>query len=149
MHLKTGFNKSCIGAGATLMLSLLTCLAFAEDSEVQEGVAENVAQQETQLNSESETSIAEIVVIAPFPDGPLSLDPSYDDLLKERIRKEVEILMRDSEAEDWRAEIADETDSRIKFGYDARAEYRIRNEVELTPDINEIVKPATVFRIEF
>ena len=99
--------------------------------------------------SKSETSIENIVVIAPFPDGPLSLDPSYDELLKARIRKEIEILMRESEAEDWRAEFTEENDSRIKFGYNPSDEYRIRNEVELSPDINEIVKPATVFRLQF
>lgn len=153
MSVKTGFNKSYIGAGAALALSLLTCLAVAQDAVVEavleEDSEENIAEEVSKDDSQSETSIEEIMVLAPFPDGPLSLDPFYDDPLNARIRKEIELLMADPEAEDWRAELAEETDARIKFGYDPRDEYRLRNEIELNPQLNGTVKPATILRFEF
>ncbi|MFK8053855.1 MAG: hypothetical protein AB8F65_12885 [Woeseiaceae bacterium] len=144
------FERVSAKFAISLMLSLLACLAFAQDTENADAdVDESVTEEASPDNTVNDSIIQEIVVLAPFPDGPLSLDPFYDDPLNIRVRREVESLMRDPEAEDWRTELAEETESRVKLGYDPRDEYQFRNKIELDPQLNGTVKPATVLRIEF
>ncbi len=50
---------------------------------------------------------------------------------------------------EWRTSATVESPSRIKWGYDPRDDYKMRNEMDLT-DLNfEQTKPATLFRLEF
>lgn len=129
-----------------VLLSALAVLSVAQEAE--DTVNELNAVDEADSGNET-SAIDEVVVIAPWPGGPRRLDPLYEDPLKERIRREIELLMQDQEESAWRAEFADEKESRIKLGYDPRDEYRLRNELDLNPPPSETAKPATLIRIGF
>jgi len=50
---------------------------------------------------------------------------------------------------EWRKSAVVKSPSRIKWGYDPRDDYKMRNEMDLL-DLNwEQTKPATLFRLEF
>ena len=91
----------------------------------------------------------EIVVIAPKPGSRRRLDEVYEDPLKARILKELYEMRADQEESEWRQKLAEESDSRIRLGYDPRDEYRLRNEMDLTDLPMDNNKPATLFRIGF
>ncbi len=50
---------------------------------------------------------------------------------------------------EWRKSAAVENPPRIKWGYDPRDDYRMRNEMDLLDLDWEKTKPATLFRLEF
>lgn len=133
---------------AAVLLSAVAVLGIAQESEEAATASETDTASEAD-NVDASAALDEVVVIAPWPGGPRSLDPLYEDSLKERIKREVDLLMQDQEESEWRAEFADEKESRIKLGYDPRDEYRLRNELDLNPPPSETAKPATLIRIGF
>ena len=130
-------------------IALLCGVAFAQDSEQEtEGVDIDSAVEAAREDAINDV-VEEVIVVAPPPGGRRRLDDIYIDPLKERIMKDLEDAYADREESAWRAELAEENDSRIKLGYDPRDEYRLRNEMDLTDLPSDINKPATVFRIGF
>lgn len=134
-------------------VALLCSVAFAQDAaeETEDADLDRAieAAREQAINDVVEDVIEEVIVVAPPPGGRRRLDSIYVDPLKERIMKDLEDAYADREESAWRAELAEQNDSRIKLGYDPRDEYRLRNEMDLTDLPSDINKPATLFRIGF
>lgn len=128
---------------------LLCAAAFAQDAEQESDAADLASAAESAREEAINDVVEEVIVVAPPPGGRRRLDSIYIDPLKERIMKDLEDAYADREESAWRAELAEENDSRIKLGYDPRDEYRLRNEMDLTDLPSDINKPATVFRIGF
>lgn len=112
------------------------------------GVAAFAQQADEEPADESE-AVDEIIVVAPKPGSRRRVDKEYEDPTRARLLKEhyeMEVL---EEEYDWRKSAAVESPSRIKWGYDPRDDYKMRNEMDLL-DLNwEQTKPATLFRLEF
>ena len=107
------------------------------------------AQQETV--AEGDQPIDEIVVVGNKAGDPIDLDARYEEQLRARI---VADYLRQQEVEDeeqWRKSLptAVEGGGRIKWGYDAQAESRMRREVALTDLPTDTVKPATLISVSF
>ena len=125
------------GAAAALV-ALFGVAAFAQQ-----------ADEEPADESEADESIEEIIVIAPKPGSRRRVDKEYEDPTRARLLKELYELEALEEEYEWRKSAAVESPSRIKWGYDPRDDYKMRNEMDLT-DLNfEQTKPATLFRLEF
>lgn len=122
--------------GAVTALLLLSC-----------GYA--LAQEAAEEPAADDEEMEEIVVIAPKPGARRRVDAVYEDPLKARILKELYEMRADQEESEWRERLAEESDSRIKLGYDPRDEYHLRNEMDLNDLPSENMKPATLFRIGF
>ena len=138
---RTGFFAASI--------ALLCAAAFAQDAEQETDASDRATAAESAREEAINDVVEEVIVVAPPPGGRRRLDSIYVDPLKERIMKDLEDAYADREESAWRAELAEENDSRIKLGYDPRDEYRLRNEMDLTDLPSDINKPATVFRIGF
>ena len=125
------------GAAAALV-ALFGATAFAQQ-----------ADEEPADESEAVESIEEIIVIAPKPGSRRRVDKEYEDPTRARLLKELYELEVLEEEYEWRTSATVESPSRIKWGYDPRDDYKMRNEMDLT-DLNfEQTKPATLFRLEF
>jgi len=107
------------------------------------------AQQADEQPADESEAVDEIIVVAPKPGSRRRVDKEYEDPTRARLLKEhyeMEVL---EEEYDWRKSAAVESPSRIKWGYDPRDDYKMRNEMDLL-DLNwEQTKPATLFRLEF
>lgn len=123
---------------AAALVALFGAAAFAQQ-----------ADEEPADESEAVEAIDEIIVVAPKPGGRRRVDKDYEDPTRARLLKEhyeMEVLEEEYE---WRKSAAVESPSRIKWGYDPRDDYKMRNEMDLL-DLNwEQTKPATLFRLEF
>jgi len=112
------------------------------------GVAAFAQQADEEPADESE-AIDEIIVVAPKPGSRRRVDKEYEDPTRARLLKEhyeMEVLEEEYE---WRTSATVDSPSRIKWGYDPRDDYKMRNEMDLL-DLNwEQTKPATLFRLEF
>ena len=137
MSVMRSFAVYKLGAAAALV-ALFGAAAFAQQ-----------ADEEPADDSEAVESIDEIIVVAPKPGSRRRVDKEYEDPTRARLLKEhyeMEVL---EEEYDWRNSAAVESPSRIKWGYDPRDDYKMRNEMDLL-DLNwEQTKPATLFRLEF
>lgn len=98
----------------------------------------------------SEEIIEEIVVRAAKPGGKIDLDARYEEIMRARLIVEFERLQVLEQEYEWRSsEFDDDNSSRIKWGYDARDELRMRRDTKLTDLPIDDTKPATLFRFEF
>ena len=112
------------------------------------GVAAFAQQADEEPAYESE-AVDEIIVVAPKPGSRRRVDKEYEDPTRARLLKELYELEVLEEEYEWRKSAAVESPSRIKWGYDPREDYKMRNEMDLQ-DMNwEQTKPATLFRLEF
>ncbi len=93
--------------------------------------------------------IEEIIVIAPKPGDRRRVDQEYEDPVRAKLLKDFYEMQEDKEEFEWRKSAAAESPSRIKWGYDPRDEYRMRNEMALQELPSERTKPATLFRFKF
>ena len=93
--------------------------------------------------------IEEIIVIAPKPGDRRRVDQEYEDPVRAKLLKDFYEMQEDKEEFEWRKSAAAESPSRIKWGYDSRDEYRMRNEMALQELPSERTKPATLFRFKF
>ncbi len=125
------------GAAAALV-ALFGVAAFAQQ-----------ADEEPADESEAVEAVDEIIVVAPKPGSRKRVDKEYEDPTRARLLKELYELEVLEEEYEWRTSATVESPSRIKWGYDPRDDYKMRNEMDLT-DLNfEQTKPATLFRLEF
>ena len=112
------------------------------------GVAAFAQQADEEPADESE-AVDEIIVVAPKPGSRRRVDKEYEDPTRARLLKEhyeMEVLEEEYE---WRTSATVDSPSRIKWGYDPRDDYKMRNEMDLL-DLNwEQTKPATLLRLEF
>jgi hypothetical protein len=123
---------------AAALVALFGVAAFAQQ-----------ADEEPADESEAVEDIEEIIVVAPKPGSRRRVDKEYEDPTRARLLKELYELEALEEEYEWRKSAAVESPSRIKWGYDPRDDYKMRNEMDLT-DLNfEQTKPATLFRLEF
>lgn len=93
----------------------------------------------------------EIVVVGNKSGDPIDVEARYEEQLRERI---VADYLRQQSLEDeerWRKTLptAVEGQGRIRWGYDAQAEARVRRDMALTDLPTDTVKPATVISISF
>jgi hypothetical protein len=96
--------------------------------------------------------IDEIIVYGGERNDPVDVDALYEDLLRERILKDIERLRVLEEDYKWRSpkpSALATTPPRITWGYDPRDESRMRQDTSLTDLPIDDTKPATIFRIDF
>jgi len=137
MSVVRSFAVYKFGAAAALV-ALFGVAAFAQQ-----------ADEEPVDESEAVEELEEIIVVAPKPGSRRRVDMEYEDPTRARLLKELYELEALEEEYEWRKSAAVESPSRIKWGYDPRDDYKMRNEMDLT-DLNfEQTKPATLFRLEF
>ena len=137
MSVMRSFAVYKFGAAAALV-AFFGAAAFAQQ-----------ADEEPADESEAVELIEEIIVVAPKPGSRRRVDKEYEDPTRARLLKELYELEVLEEEYEWRTSATVESPSRIKWGYDPRDDYKMRNEMDLT-DLNfEQTKPATLFRLEF
>ena len=109
-----------------------------------------LADEEAESSEDGEEVTQEIVVYANKPGDKIDVDARYEELLRSILTKELERIRVLEEEYEWRASEFDGKNSpRIKWGYDPRAELRMRRDTELTDLPMDETKPATLFRFEF
>ena len=107
------------------------------------------AQETDEEPADEREPIEEIIVIAPKPGDRRRVDQEYEDPVRAKLLKDFYKMQEDKEEFEWRKSAAAESPSRIKWGYDPRDEYRMRNEIALQELPSERTKPATLFRFKF
>jgi hypothetical protein len=96
--------------------------------------------------------IDEIIVYGGERNDPVDVDALYEDLLRERILKDIErlrVLEEDYKLRSPKPSALATTPPRITWGYDPRDESRMRQDTSLTDLPIDDTKPATIFRIDF
>ena len=134
--IRRAFLKRVIGTG-----SLVAIFVFA-------GTAAR-AQQDTE--AQEQEPIEEIVVIGNKDGDPIDLEARYEEQLRARIVADYLRQQTDEEEEQWRKSLRTSVEGpgRIRWGYDAQAESRVRRETALTDLPTDTVKPATVISVRF
>jgi hypothetical protein len=114
-----------------------------------------LAEEEDQASAEDTEAaeeIDEIIVYGGQRDDPVDVDALYEDLLRERILKDMERLRVLEDDYKWRSPKKSAlvtTPPRITWGYDPRDESRMRQDTSLTDLPTDDTKPATIFRFDF
>lgn len=102
----------------------------------------------------ADPAIEEVIVYAYKPGDEIDMDARYEDLFRTRAAAELDRLEILEDEYQWRVAMSeDESDSRIKWGYNPEADMAMRRNsldaalTELPTD--ERMKPATLFRAQF
>lgn len=98
---------------------------------------------------EDEEVIEEITVSGRKPGSRRRVDEEYEDPVRAQLLKDFYAMQEDQEEYAWRAAAAEESSSRVSWGYNPQEEYRMRNQMALQDLPSERTKPATLFRVEF
>jgi len=125
-------------------ITFLDRLALAEEEE-------QAPADDTEATEATE-EFDEIIVYGGQRDEPIDIDALYEDLLRQRILKDMERLRVLNDDYKWRSATAapvGTTPPRISWGYDPRDESRMRQDTSLTDLPIDDTKPATIFRIDF
>lgn len=93
--------------------------------------------------------IEEIIVVEPKPGSRRQVDREYEDPVRAKLLKDFYRMQELEEEFEWRTSAAEESPSRIEWGYDPRDDYRMRNEMALQELPSEKNKPASLFRFKF
>ena len=104
---------------------------------------------ETESDVEAESDMEEIVVIGEKPGDRRGLEVPYEDLMRERLLRELEAQRELEEEFEWRRGPRVEDPSRIRLGYRPQDADRDQRDTSLTDLPMENQKPATLFRFEF
>ena len=109
------------------------------------------AQQDTEANTQEQDPMEEIVVVGNKSGDPVDLEAKYEQQLRDRIVADYLRQQTVEDEEQWRKSLPTSVDGpgRIRWGYDAQAESRVRREMALTDLPTDTVKPATVISIRF
>ena len=107
------------------------------------------AQQAEEAPADESEAVDEITVVAPKPGGRRQVDKEYEDPTRARLLKELYEMQAIEEEYEWRKSAAVKNPPRIKWGYDPRDDYQMRNEMDLQDLDWEKTKPATLFRLQF
>jgi len=135
MHVsrKSRFTKAAI-AGAILLCAHAGLLADEKAGPSEDG----------------EEAIEEIVVRVYKSGDRIDINARYEELLRLRVKKDLTRMRVLEEEYEWRISESDvKSPSRIKWGYDARAELRMRRDTKITDLPIDDTKPATLFRFQF
>jgi hypothetical protein len=92
------------------------------------------------------------VIVGPQGESMFELEMQRQAALQEAIFAEARMRERREQEIAWRQADPDlqNTESRIKWGYSAQAEQRMRNDMDEMYDLPiDQVKPASIFRVEF
>lgn len=111
------------------------------------------AQEDADADDEQDPPPLDEIVVTGERDGDQkALDPRSPEALRQQVFAEFRQMREEREQEDFRASlpeaVADES-GRVKWGYDARAELRMRRETALAEIDYDNTRPATLFRVEF
>lgn len=133
---------------AVAISAVIAVPVFAQDAEQEpaDDVAEDAA--ETAETTEME-EMEEIIVVSPRPGSRRRVDADYQDPARAKLLKDFYRMRELEEEYEWRKSAATDSSSRIKWGYDPRDEYRMRNDTDMQDLHWEKDKPATMFRVEF
>ncbi len=127
-------------SAAAITAAMLLCagLALAQDEAVV--VDEQAATEE----------IEEIIVYA-RPSEKIDMDARYEELFRSRASIELSRLEVLDEEYEWRVSMSEnQSESRIKWGYDPEAEQAMRSDPEISNrGVDTYGKPATLFRATF
>lgn len=126
----------------TAAILIYTSVALSQDEQVEDAT------------DETDEPIEEVVVYAYKPGDEIDLDARYEELFRTRAAAELDRLDVLDEEYEWRVamsedESEDESESRIKWGYNPEAEMSMRRDTSLTDLPTDQVKPATLFRVQF
>ena len=93
----------------------------------------------------------EIVVTPGRPGDSISVQTKYDELLRNRLLKDIDTRRALEEEYEWRKSDTANVDGpvRIRWGYDARDDLKLREEADLAKHEYDVVRPATIFSVEF
>ena len=108
-----------------------------------------IAQEADDKPADESEDIEEIIVVEPKPGSRRRVDREYEDPTRAKLLKDFYEMQADEEEYEWRKAAAEDNPSRIKWGYDPRDEYQMRNKMDLQDLPSEKTKPATLFRLEF
>jgi hypothetical protein len=132
-------NKLFSRAGLSVAILLCASLVFAQEDEV-----------EVELEDETTEEIEEIIVYA-RPGEKIDMDARYAELFRSRASIELARLEVLDDEYEWRKSMSEnQSESRIKWGYDPEAEQAMRRDAELSNvPVDTYGKPATLFRATF
>lgn len=133
---------------AAAMWVLLVVPVTAQE-EVQEVVVDDASDTAQIPETEEADEIEEIIVVSPMPGSRRRVDEDIEDLERAQLLKEFYRMKELEEEYEWRTSASSDDSSRIKWGYDPRDEYRMRNDTALQDLSFERQKPASIFRVEF
>lgn len=138
----------CNLAVAAAMWMLLVVPVTAQE-EVQEVVVDDASDTAQIPETEEADEIEEIIVVSPRPGSRVRVDEDIEDLERAQLLKEFYRMKELEEEYEWRTSASSDDSSRVKWGYDPRDEYRMRNDTALQDLSFEKQKPASIFRVEF
>ena len=122
----------------------VTETAAPADEELPTEIPEELLQSQTMEEIE--------VIVGPQGESMFELEMQRQAALREAVFAEARMRERREEELSWRQADPDlqDTESRIKWGYSAQAEQRMRNDMDAMYDLPiDRVKPASIFRVEF
>ena len=103
-----------------------------------------------QVEDTTDAAIEEIIVYAYKPGDEIDMDARYAELFRTRASAELDRLEVLDEEYQWRVSMSEaESESRIKWGYNAEAQESMGQDTSLTDLPLDFVKPATLFRAQF
>jgi len=103
-----------------------------------------------QVEETTGAAIEEIIVYAYRPGDEIDMDARYAELFRTRAAAELERLEVLDEEYQWRVSMTEaESESRIKWGYNAESQESMGRDTSLTDLPSDFVKPATLFRAQF
>jgi len=111
-----------------------------------------LAQDEGSDEGSNEATIEEIIVYGgQKPGDEINLDALYEDELRARLMRDLEVIKQQEDEGRWNKTEASlvETPPRIRWGYDPDDEARMRRETDLMGVQREPTHPASLFRVEF
>ena len=141
-----------LAASAALAVCLcLSALAPAQQSGEQSPSESAESPEETDTPEEAGEgrSMDEIVVTAQKPGDRERAEAPYEQLMRERLVREMDAMRERQEEFEWRQGEGPLEPSRIRLGYRAQDDNRDRRDTALTDLPMENNKPATLFRFEF
>jgi hypothetical protein len=129
-------NNFFTGAAIAAAILLWASLALAQEEEADE--------------EQATEEIEEIIVYA-RPSEKIDMDARYEELFRSRASTELARLEVLDEEYEWRKSMSEnQSESRIKWGYNAEAEQAMRRDDELSNrPVDTYGKPATLFRATF
>ena len=128
-------NKLFSRAAVTALILIHASVAFSQDE---------------QAEGTTDETIEEVIVYAYKPGDEIDMDARYAELFRTRAAAELDRMEVLDEEYEWRVAMSeDESESRIKWGYNPEAEMSMRRDTSLTDLPTDTVKPATLFRVQF
>lgn len=133
----------------TAVTAMLVLSLWCTASPGQVAGSDDESDGETESDVEAESDMEEIVVIGEKPGDRQRFEVPYEDLMRERLLRELEAQRELEEEFEWRQGPRIDEPSRIRLGYRPQDATRDQRDTSLTDLPMENQKPATLFRFEF